>query len=206
MNSGLYSCPGALATCMAAARAMRLALPSTRVLKVRRGSSRVGLRASVAAGLKGAGAGLASASLAGGVAAAGASWLRPTWILPRDALLGCGLGRCAVAGVRGAITSSIGVGCPASCSTTSIRRCRYWARIQSSLKRLPTANANPSAAGRGCSCKGCSQVANCCAGTSCAITSRQACHRAADESSDMDMGQAVLKAKRKRNPHRRNHA
>ena len=53
----------------------------------------------------------------------------------------------------------------------------YWARIQSSLKRLATNSVTREKSSATWAASGLIQVLNCCSGSSCASWSTQACHR-----------------------------
>ncbi len=180
MNSGLYICPGAPATCSAAVRAIWLARPGTSVSKVSalfslwreadgggtaaaRSRKVIGCAPAVDAGLWQVERGH---SMGGAVADAPLA-------VPPPALRG--------AGSRAARLSSSRTGSVASSLSTDSISPAYCARIQSSLKRLGTRTlttaGSPAAC---CSTAGGSgriQVLNWCSGSCSASRSQARCHR-----------------------------
>ncbi|MCY1366993.1 hypothetical protein D9M69_539070 [compost metagenome] len=151
------------ATCMAAARAMRLAVPSTRVSKVSPELSRF---------LKPAAAG----------SSPGPATSRGTSV---SAMMAIGATRTGVS--RGASANSMVTGWPYIFSAMAAILPAYWARIQSSLKRLATNTVMRERSSATCAVRGLIQVLNCCSDSSCASWSTQACHRLSPMPS-VDMG------------------
>src|ERR1035437_3062436 len=114
MNKGLYRCPGMPATCMAAARAMRLALPSTKASKV---------SAVLSLFLSGSDDGVLEVSVLVTLSEMEDGFCA-NWLL--------------VTVSRGASANSMRIGCPVIFSINPARRALYCALSQSILKRLAT--------------------------------------------------------------------
>ncbi|MDT4841978.1 hypothetical protein FQZ97_758570 [compost metagenome] len=134
---------------------MRLAEPSTRVEKVSAGLRRdLGARGLVISA--GARSGSSASTWSCTVRGAG------------DVLLGPS---------RGASANSSVTGVPWMASSSKAIRDAYWARIQSSLKRLATDTTTLDASADTLAESGRIQVLNCCSGISCASLSTQASQR-----------------------------
>ena len=142
MNSGLYICPGAPATCRAAVRAIWLARPGTRVSKVSSGLRRLRDGWTLAEERhRRRGSALRSGRRSVDEA--------PTCAAPLAARVrGADRRRAALPPPsRGASVTSSRTGLPASSLSTDSIRPAYWLRIQSSLKRFGHAHRDQRAVG-----------------------------------------------------------
>jgi len=142
-----------LATCIAAARAMRLAVPSTSVSKVRPELRRF-LKAALACS---------------------SPW--PVTSRGTSVSVTMLMGDMRTAASRGASASSTITGWPYNFSAREAILPAYCARIQSSLKRLATKTVMRDRSSVTWAVRGLIQVLNCCSDKSCASWSTQACQR-----------------------------
>ena len=87
------------------------------------------------------------------------------------------MGETLTGDARGASANSTDTGWPYIFSAMAAILPAYWARIQSSLKRLATNTVMRDRSSATCAVSGLIQVLNCCSDSSCASWSTQACQR-----------------------------